>query len=80
MIVKFADLFEQNYYEILNIVVREAGKTLSNGIAEVREAVDFCRYYAAQVANEFSNDTHRAIGPVICISPWNFPLAILLVR
>jgi RHH-type proline utilization regulon transcriptional repressor/proline dehydrogenase/delta 1-pyrroline-5-carboxylate dehydrogenase len=78
MIVKFADLLEQNYYEILNIVVREAGKTLSNGIAEVREAVDFCRYYAAQVSNEFNNDTHKAIGPVICISPWNFPLAIFV--
>lgn len=77
-ILKFADLMEQNYYEMLHIVVREAGKTLSNGIAEVREAVDFCRYYAAQVANEFDNATHQALGPVVCISPWNFPLAIFV--
>ena len=46
-IIKFANLMELNYYEMLHIVVREAGKTLSNGIAEVREAVDFCLYYAA---------------------------------
>ncbi len=78
VIMRFADLMEANYYEILHIVVREAGKTLSNGIAEVREAVDFCRYYAAQVASEFSNDTHKALGPVVAISPWNFPLAIFV--
>jgi RHH-type proline utilization regulon transcriptional repressor/proline dehydrogenase/delta 1-pyrroline-5-carboxylate dehydrogenase len=77
-IEKFADLMEHNYYELLNIVVREAGKTLNNGIAEVREAVDFCRYYAAQVATEFDNTTHPALGPVVCISPWNFPLAIFV--
>lgn len=77
-LLKFADLMEENYYEMLNIIVREAGKTLSNGIAEVREAVDFCRYYAKQVANEFTNSTHQAIGPVVCISPWNFPLAIFV--
>ncbi len=77
-ILKFADLMEDNYYEMLHIVVREAGKTLNNGIAEVREAVDFCRYYAAQVVNEFDNSTHKALGPVVCISPWNFPLAIFV--
>jgi RHH-type proline utilization regulon transcriptional repressor/proline dehydrogenase/delta 1-pyrroline-5-carboxylate dehydrogenase len=77
-IAKFADLMEDNYYEMLNIVVREAGKTLSNGIAEVREAVDFCRYYAAQVVNEFDNETHKALGAVVAISPWNFPLAIFV--
>jgi RHH-type proline utilization regulon transcriptional repressor/proline dehydrogenase/delta 1-pyrroline-5-carboxylate dehydrogenase len=42
----------------------------------VREAVDFLRYYAAQVDASFSNDSHRPLGPVVCISPWNFPLAI----
>ena len=78
MIMKFADLMEENYAEILHIVVREAGKTLNNGIAEVREAVDFCRYYAAQVAAEFNNDTHVALGAVVAISPWNFPLAIFV--
>jgi RHH-type proline utilization regulon transcriptional repressor/proline dehydrogenase/delta 1-pyrroline-5-carboxylate dehydrogenase len=42
----------------------------------VREAVDFLRYYGAQVANGFDNATHRPLGVVACISPWNFPLAI----
>ena len=42
----------------------------------MREAVDFLRYYAAQIRGEFANDTHRRSGPVVCISPWNFPLAI----
>ncbi|MGK4781096.1 aldehyde dehydrogenase family protein, partial [Salmonella enterica] len=61
---------------LMGLIIREAGKTLSNAIAEVREAVDFLRYYAAQVRGGFSNDTHRPLGPVVCISPWNFPLAI----
>ena len=56
--------------------VREAGKTFSNAIAEVREAVDFLHYYAGQVRDDFDNETHRPLGPVVCISPWNFPLAI----
>src|SRR5690606_40506512 len=50
--------------------------TYANAIAEVREAVDFLRYYAVQARNDFSNDAHRPLGPVVCISPWNFPLAI----
>ena len=55
---------------------REAGKTYPNGVAEVREAVDFLRFYAAQVEREFDGATHVPLGPVVCISPWNFPLAI----
>jgi len=42
----------------------------------VREAVDFLHYYAGQVRDDFDNETHRPLGPVVCISPWNFPLAI----
>ena len=61
---------------LMGILVREAGKTFSNAIAEVREAVDFLHYYAGQVRNDFDNETHRPLGPVVCISPWNFPLAI----
>jgi RHH-type proline utilization regulon transcriptional repressor/proline dehydrogenase/delta 1-pyrroline-5-carboxylate dehydrogenase len=53
-----------------------SGKTFSNAIAEVREAVDFLHYYAGQVRDDFDNETHRPLGPVVCISPWNFPLAI----
>ena len=46
--------------------------------SEIREAIDFLRYYSAQIRGEFSNDTHRPLGPVVCISPWNFPLAIFM--
>jgi len=71
-----ADLLEQRTQTILGLIVREAGKSLPNAISEVREAVDFLRYYAAQVEATFDNQTHRALGVVLCISPWNFPLAI----
>ena len=71
-----ADLLEQRMQSLLGLIVREAGKSLQSAIAEVREAVDFLRYYAAQVDATFDNDTHRPLGVVLCISPWNFPLAI----
>ncbi|MEW6256340.1 MAG: trifunctional transcriptional regulator/proline dehydrogenase/L-glutamate gamma-semialdehyde dehydrogenase [Pseudomonadota bacterium] len=70
-----ADLLEARMPALLGLIVREAGKTLPNAVGEVREAVDFLRYYAGQ-AESFDNDTHRPLGPVACISPWNFPLAI----
>ena len=68
-----ADLFEQNSAELMALAVREAGKSLPNAIAELREAVDFLRYYAVQVRGL---DNGLPLGPVSCISPWNFPLAI----
>lgn len=71
-----ADLMESELQPLMGLLVRESGKTFANAIAEVREAVDFLRYYAAQARNHFANDTHRPLGPVVCISPWNFPLAI----
>ncbi|AYH29572.1 trifunctional transcriptional regulator/proline dehydrogenase/L-glutamate gamma-semialdehyde dehydrogenase [Pectobacterium parmentieri] len=71
-----ASLMEGQLQSLLGLLVREAGKSFSNAIAEVREAVDFLRYYAGQVRDTFTNDTHRPLGPVVCISPWNFPLAI----
>ena len=71
-----ADLLEQRTQSLLGLIVREAGKSLPNAIAEVREAVDFLRYYAVQVAATFDNASHRPLGVVLCISPWNFPLAI----
>ncbi|NMU89295.1 trifunctional transcriptional regulator/proline dehydrogenase/L-glutamate gamma-semialdehyde dehydrogenase [Achromobacter ruhlandii] len=71
-----AQLLEEQMQTLLGLIVREAGKSLPNAIAEVREAVDFLRYYADQADREFSNDTHRPLGTVLCISPWNFPLAI----
>lgn len=69
-------LMEDRMQQLIGILVREAGKTFSNAIAEVREAVDFLHYYAGQVREDFDNETHRPLGPVVCISPWNFPLAI----
>ena len=71
-----AMLMEGQMQRLLGILVREAGKTFNNAIAEVREAVDFLHYYAGQVRDDFDNETHRPLGPVVCISPWNFPLAI----
>ncbi|MEO7055756.1 MAG: trifunctional transcriptional regulator/proline dehydrogenase/L-glutamate gamma-semialdehyde dehydrogenase, partial [Caldimonas sp.] len=71
-----ADHLEADIDRLLTLLVREAGKTCANAVSEVREAVDFLRYYALQVRREFDNATHVALGPVVCISPWNFPLAI----
>ncbi len=83
------DALEANIDRLIAILSREAGKTLSDGIAEVREAVDFCRYYAVLAEDQFG-DGEVLKGPVgetnvlrlagrgvfVCISPWNFPLAI----
>ncbi|UVW28796.1 trifunctional transcriptional regulator/proline dehydrogenase/L-glutamate gamma-semialdehyde dehydrogenase [Massilia sp. H6] len=73
MLERTADLFEQHGLELMALAVREAGKSLPNAIAELREAVDFLRYYAVQIRH---SDAAGALGPVSCISPWNFPLAI----
>lgn len=71
-----AMLMEAQMQPLMGLLVREAGKTYANAIAEVREAVDFLTFYADQVARDFDNETHRPLGPIVCISPWNFPLAI----
>ncbi|HDR1827988.1 TPA: bifunctional proline dehydrogenase/L-glutamate gamma-semialdehyde dehydrogenase PutA [Pasteurella multocida] len=73
---KMADLMEQHMPQLFDLAVREAGKTLNNAIAEVREAVDFCRYYA-QEARKLGNENPPR-GIVVAISPWNFPLAIFI--
>ena len=73
-----ADGLERDMPALLALLMREAGKTCANAVAEVREAVDFLRYYAAQVDGHFDNATHPPLGPVTCISPWNFPLAIFM--
>ena len=75
LLERAADLLEAQREEFMALAVREAGKSLPNAIAEVREAVDFLRYYAAQVRQETPGP---ALGPVVCISPWNFPLAIFV--
>jgi len=77
-LTRAADLLEAHMPTLMGLVVREAGKSLPNAVAEIREAIDFLRYYATQIRVEFSNDTHRPLGPVVCISPWNFPLAIFM--
>ena len=80
--------FEENYQELINICVHEAGKTIPDAIAEVREAVDFCRYYAQQAVHNMQDISLQgptgesnilrlqSRGVFLCISPWNFPLAI----
>jgi RHH-type proline utilization regulon transcriptional repressor/proline dehydrogenase/delta 1-pyrroline-5-carboxylate dehydrogenase len=72
---KAADLMEARLESLIGPIVREAGKTFANAVGEVREAVDFLRYYAGCV-EDFSNETHRPLGLAACISPWNFPLSI----
>jgi RHH-type proline utilization regulon transcriptional repressor/proline dehydrogenase/delta 1-pyrroline-5-carboxylate dehydrogenase len=71
-----ADAMQARIAQLIGLIVREAGKTVANAVGEVREAVDFLRYYAAQAREELLDGTSQALGPVVCISPWNFPLAI----
>lgn len=69
---KAADLYEADFGTAFALLASEAGKTLADAVAELREAVDFLRYYAARC----QNITHSPRGTYTCISPWNFPLAI----
>ncbi len=71
---RVAGLYEANAAELMALAVREAGKTRFDAIAELREAIDFLRYYAAQAREKLAG--RAGLGPVVCISPWNFPLAI----
>jgi RHH-type proline utilization regulon transcriptional repressor/proline dehydrogenase/delta 1-pyrroline-5-carboxylate dehydrogenase len=85
---KVADLLEKNQYELMTLTLREAGKVLTDCIAEIREAVDFCRYYAELAKTSlapqelvgYTGETNtlrmRGRGLMLCISPWNFPVAI----
>ena len=70
---KIADLYEKNFIEIFAILTREAGKTISDAISEIREAVDFIRYYSFESSKLTDS---KPLGKIVCISPWNFPLAI----
>ena len=70
---KVADLMERDMGELIGLISLEGGRTLNDGVSEVREAIDFCRYYALQARSL----THfQGRGVWFCISPWNFPLAI----
>ncbi len=70
-----ADLLQDRMPTLLGLIMREAGKTMPNAIGEVREAIDFLRYYAAEARRTLLAG-NAPLGPVACISPWNFPLAI----
>ncbi len=70
-----AEIMESRIQPLMGVIMREAGKSAGNAIGEVREAVDFLRYYAEQ-ARRTLGPSHAPLGPVVCISPWNFPLAI----
>jgi RHH-type proline utilization regulon transcriptional repressor/proline dehydrogenase/delta 1-pyrroline-5-carboxylate dehydrogenase len=84
------DLLEARRGRLISLMQREGGKTLDDAVAEVREAVDFCRYYAAEARRALTpepmpgptgetNELHyRGRGVFVCISPWNFPLSIFL--
>ncbi|MDP5142165.1 bifunctional proline dehydrogenase/L-glutamate gamma-semialdehyde dehydrogenase PutA [Rheinheimera baltica] len=74
---RIGDALETHRNELLALCIKEAGKTLGDSVAEVREAIDFCRYYAAR-AEELFSQPQQARGVFLCISPWNFPLAIFL--
>lgn len=87
----FADRLEADRDRLMALLAREAGKTVQDAVDEVREAVDFCRYYAAQARERFeaptvlpgptgeSNELYlEGRGVFVCISPWNFPLAIFV--
>ncbi len=82
MLARTAELMEARTPALMALIVREAGKSLPNAVSEIREAVDFLRYYGAQILGaDFNGATGAqphagAVGPVVCISPWNFPLAI----
>jgi RHH-type proline utilization regulon transcriptional repressor/proline dehydrogenase/delta 1-pyrroline-5-carboxylate dehydrogenase len=84
-----ADLFEENAAELMALIVSEGGRLVPDSISELREAVDFLRYYAARASELFGEPTvmpgptgernvhgMRGRGVFVCISPWNFPLAI----
>ncbi|MCK8515027.1 bifunctional proline dehydrogenase/L-glutamate gamma-semialdehyde dehydrogenase PutA [Methylonatrum kenyense] len=86
---RMANLMEANMAELMALCVREAGKGIPDAVAEVREAVDFCRYYANRARADFAgpmalpgptgerNEIRlQGRGVFVCISPWNFPLAI----
>jgi RHH-type proline utilization regulon transcriptional repressor/proline dehydrogenase/delta 1-pyrroline-5-carboxylate dehydrogenase len=84
-----ADLMERDMPVLMALAVREAGKSVPDAVAEVREAVDFCRYYAVRCRRDFGAALNlsgptgernelslHGRGVFVCISPWNFPLAI----
>ena len=90
-LLKAANLFEHHRLELVSLCIREGGRTIKDSLAEVREAVDYCRYYAQSALELFSAPLklpgvtgeenllyHYGRGVFACISPWNFPIAIFI--
>lgn len=88
---KAAKLIDSHKTEFIGLIIREAGRTIEDAISEIRETIDFCRYYALQARQKFSASiklpgptgetnelTLNGRGVFVCISPWNFPLAIFV--
>ncbi len=87
---RYAALLERQRAQLIRVLQDEAGKTLTDAIAEVREAVDFCRYYGAECERLFNPKmlkgptgevnvlSYKGCGVFVCIAPWNFPLAIFI--
>lgn len=88
---KMAHLLQENQSELLSLLIAEGGKTLEDAVSELREAIDYCYYYALQAREQFGQPQilngptgeHNQLslhgrGVMACISPWNFPLAIFL--
>ena len=87
---RYAALLERQRAQLIRLLQDEGGKTLTDAIAEVREAVDFCRYYGAECERQFEPEklkgptgevnvlNYRGRGVFVCIAPWNFPLAIFV--
>jgi len=89
ILLRAANLYQQHGAELMALCVKEAGKTVEDSLAELREAIDFLRYYAAEARRNFAEPLElpgpsgehnslgfKARGVFVCISPWNFPLAI----
>lgn len=78
LLMRTADILERHMDELIGLCIKEAGKITLDSIDEVREAVDFCRYYAVEAQRLDPENRLQARGVVLCISPWNFPLAIFM--
>jgi len=88
ILCNIADLYHEHRHELYSLLLKEGGKSIHDAIGEVREAIDFCRYYAASAeklmqesllpgpTGEKNTMTLYGRGVFLCISPWNFPLAI----
>jgi len=75
-----ANALEHHHATLFGILMREAGRTLANTVSELREAVDYLRFYAADIRKTFTPNTHAPLGTVACITPWSFPLEIFVCQ